>query len=261
MHPETSRVREEAVWFPNLRGRRLAAVFGRPENGAPKALVVLCHGMLSGKNSPKHQSLAHRLSSRGIASLRFDFTSRYDSEGPVEEMTYTNQVGDLAGAVDCARKTFGPLPLGLYGSSMGGAVAILYTATHEPPDALATISAVGRPGALWSAWGEGERLERWRLEGWITLEGTRLPYSFYQDSLKQDVPGAASRIRCPFLLVHGARDSIVPVVQCRELHAAAAGPKRIVILPEADHRFSRPEDLERMLQEVSDWFFAHLLQR
>jgi fermentation-respiration switch protein FrsA (DUF1100 family) len=241
MREETSRVREEAVRFPNVRGRRLAAVLGRPEAGVPKALVVLCHGMLSGKNSPKHMLLAHRLSSEGIASLRFDFTSRYDSEGTVEEMTYTNQVGDLA--------------------AMGGAVAILYAATNEPPDALATISAVGRPAALWSAWGEGERLERWRIEGWITLEGIRLPYSFYQDILKQDVPGAAARIRCPFLLVHGARDSIVPVVQCRELHSAAAGPKRMVVLPRADHRFSRPEDLERMLQEVSDWFVTHLSGR
>jgi fermentation-respiration switch protein FrsA (DUF1100 family) len=254
-------VREEAVRFPNARGRQLAAILRRPEAGAPQAFVVLCHGMLSGKNSPKQMRLTELLSSHGFATLRFDFTSRYDSEGPVEEMTYTNQVGDLAAAVAWGRKTLGPLPLGLYGSSMGGAVAILYSAALEQPDALAAISAVGRPGDLWSAWARGEQLDRWRSEGWITLEGNRLPFGFYQDALNQDVPGAAAQIKAPLLLIHGARDSIVPAAQCRELHAAAAGPKRMVILPSADHRFSRPEDLETMLQEVSRWFLTYLMPR
>lgn len=252
-------MREQPVRFENPDGRRLAGVIGRPDRGDARAVVVLCHGMLSGKNSPKHIALAERLAARGIATLRFDFTSRYESEGTVEEMTYTRQVADLEAAVRLARERLGRLPLGLYGSSMGGAVAILYAGSGAEVDAVATIAAVGRPGDLWAAWADGAGIEKWRREGWMMVEDARLPYGFYEDTLRQDVLGAAARVRAPILLVHGGRDRLVPVAQCRELHASAPGPKQILILPEADHRFSRPADLARMLDEVTDWFASRLL--
>lgn len=251
-------MREEPVRFESREGRRLAGVIGRPARGEPRAAVVLAHGMLSGKNSPKHVQLAERLAAAGIATFRFDFTSRYESEGTIEEMTYTGQVSDLGAAVDRARAALGPLPLGLYGSSMGGAVVILYAGAGAEVQAIATIAAVGRPGALWSAWADAEGIARWRREGWMEVEGTRLPYGFYEDTLRQDVLAAAARLRAPLLLVHGARDALVPVEQCRELHAAAPVPKRLVILPGGDHRFSRPEDLARMLEEVTAWFVSRL---
>ena len=168
------------------------------------------------------------------------------------------QVDDLAAAVNFARETLGPMRLGLYGSSMGGAVVLLYASRKGSLDALAVISAVGRPGDLWSAWADSDRLARWRRDGWIEIEGHRLPYSFYEDTLRQDVITAAAGIAAPLLLVHGAKDSIVPLEQCRALHTAVPGTKRMVILPEADHRFSRREDLERMIQEASRWFVTHL---
>src|SRR4030042_1278948 len=99
-------MKEEEVAFRNERGRRLAAVIMRPDLGEPAAMAVLCHGMLSGKNSPKHVALSERLAARDIATLRFDFTSRYGSEGPIEELTYTHQVLDLEAAVNFARETF-----------------------------------------------------------------------------------------------------------------------------------------------------------
>jgi alpha-beta hydrolase superfamily lysophospholipase len=252
-------MKEEEVAFRNERGRRLAAVIMRPDLGEPAAMAVLCHGMLSGKNSPKHVALSERLAARDIATLRFDFTSRYGSEGPIEELTYTHQVLDLEAAVNFARETFGPLPLGIYGSSMGGAVALLYTARLGNVNALATISAVGRPGDLWSAWLGEEKKAQWRKEGWIELQGIRLPWSFYMEATTKDAIGAAACVRCPLLVVHGAKDTVVPVAQAREIHAAAAGEKKLVILPEADHSYSRPEDLERMLQEVAGWLQTNLL--
>jgi alpha-beta hydrolase superfamily lysophospholipase len=252
-------MKEEPLTITNNRGRRLAGIVATPDLGDPAAVSVLSHGMLSGKNSPKHIQLAEWLADRDVATLRFDFTSRYDSEGPVEEMTYTQGVEDLRAAVDVAREAFGPLPLGLYGSSMGGSVVLLYTARYGGVDAIATIAAAARPAALWHDSLEQEGLERWKREGWWEFEGQRVPFSFYEDAARKDVIAAAARVRCPLLLVHGARDEIVPVAQAKELEAAAGGPTRLVILPEADHRFSRPEDLRQMLQEVTRWLADHLV--
>jgi fermentation-respiration switch protein FrsA (DUF1100 family) len=215
--------------------------------------------MLSGKNSPKHIALSQRLADRDIASLRFDFTSRYESEGPIEEMTYGQGVADLRAAVGFAREALGPLPLGLHGSSMGGAIVLLYAAGHGGVDAIATIAAVGSPGPLWKDWLGPEGMARWEREGWTAFEEQRIPWSFYRDAASRDAIAAASQIRCPLLVVHGDADQIVPVEQAVAIHAAAAGPKRIVLIPGGGHRFDQPGELERMLREVTGWFVENLI--
>ena len=252
-------MKEEKVSFLNQRGRRLAGVIARPVLGEAAALVVMAHGMLSGKNSPKHVALSRWLADRDIASLRFDFTSRYESEGPIEEMTYAQGVEDLSAAVSFGQEALGSLPLGLHGSSMGGAVVLLYAAQHGGVDAISTIAAVGHPAALWSEWLGPEGLARWEREEWTTFEEHRIPWSFYRDALSKDAIAAAAHVRCPLLVVHGDADTIVPVGQAEAIHGAAPGPKRLVIIAGGGHRLDRPEELDRMLREVSGWFAEHLL--
>jgi len=252
-------VKEERVSFLNQRGRRLSGVIAMPDLGEPAAVVVMAHGMLSGKNSPKHLALSRRLADRDIASLRFDFTSRYESEGPIEEMTYTQGIEDLRSAVDCARAALGPLSMGLHGSSMGGAIVLLYAARHGGVDAITTIAAVGKPGPLWEKWLGAEGMAQWQQEGWTSFEDQRIPWNFYRDALSKDAIAAAARLRCPLLVVHGDQDPVVPVGQAEAIHAAARDPKRIVLVPGGGHRFDRPEEFDVMLREVSGWFAEHLL--
>jgi hypothetical protein len=41
--------------------------------------------------------------------------------------------------------------------------------------------------------------------------------------------------RSPLLVIAGEQDRIVPIQQSRRVYAAAAGPKTLVVVPEADH--------------------------
>jgi hypothetical protein len=43
------------------------------------------------------------------------------------------------------------------------------------------------------------------------------------------------RVTCPTLVIAGDADTIVPVSQTRQIHDAAGGPKRLVIIEGADH--------------------------
>lgn len=43
------------------------------------------------------------------------------------------------------------------------------------------------------------------------------------------------RVRCPLLVVHGEADDVIPVEMGRAIHAAAGGPKQIVVLSGAGH--------------------------
>jgi fermentation-respiration switch protein FrsA (DUF1100 family) len=42
-------------------------------------------------------------------------------------------------------------------------------------------------------------------------------------------------VRVPLLILHGARDSLIPVHHARQLYAAAHEPKTLAILPRGDH--------------------------
>jgi uncharacterized protein len=44
-----------------------------------------------------------------------------------------------------------------------------------------------------------------------------------------------AEVRVPLLVVHGARDRVIPVGQARHLYTKARDPKRLVILPRGDH--------------------------
>ena len=62
----------------------------------------------------------------------------------------------------------------------------------------------------------------------------------------------------PLLILHGGVDEVVPVEDAHAIHANAGGPKALKVLPGGDHRFTRPEDLEEVVNAARDWFKEHL---
>jgi fermentation-respiration switch protein FrsA (DUF1100 family) len=55
----------------------------------------------------------------------------------------------------------------------------------------------------------------------------------------------------PKLLLSGGRDAFASPAQLEEIFAAAAEPKRLVVIPEADHFFAG--HLEKMREALSGW--------
>ena len=84
----------ERVTFTNSRQHVLAGVLHGALDGVA---VICCHGMLSTKDGPKHVMLTEMMAERGIAALRFDFSGRGESGGRLYDMTYSDEVDDLAG--------------------------------------------------------------------------------------------------------------------------------------------------------------------
>jgi uncharacterized protein len=108
-----------------------------------------------------------------------------------------------------------------------------------------------------------EEFARWQATDTIpNLMGgpdrVRLQYNFYEDCLRQIAYEPAKRITVPTLIVQGDRDECVPLHQSRRLHDALAGPKRLDLLPGADHQFTRGEDFHQMTTSISDWLVTHL---
>ena len=252
---------DEPLTFKDEQGHRISAMLSRPSQPSTLA-VVLCHGFLSSKNSTTNKTLTRMVNEAGLATLRFDFFGQGDSEGPFEDITVSLAVGQAHAAVDLVR-SHGYDRIGLVGSSFGGLVAILTTAQRNDIACLALkCPVVDFAEEFRLEFGPGE-LARWQSTDTIPnlmggAERVRLKFGLYEDCLRQIAYEPASRIVAPTLIVQGARDELVPLHQSQRLLEALRGPKRLDLLPEADHQFTRGEDFRTMTAAITNWLVGHL---
>ena len=252
---------DELLAFQDAKGRRVSAVFSGPSPPA-QGVVVLCHGFLSSKNSTTNKALTRMLNEAGIATFRFDFFGQGESEGLFEDITVSLAVEQADAAVALVRSR-GYVRIGLAGSSFGGLVAILTTAQRQDIACLALkCPVVDFAEELRLEFGPDE-LAQWQSTNTIpNLMGgagrVRLNYGMYEDCVRHVAYEPASRIVAPTLIVQGARDELVPLHQSQRLLSALQGPKRLDLLPEADHQFTRGEDFRTMTAAMTEWLIGHL---
>lgn len=252
---------EQNLVFHDPDGRRVAAVLALPARPATSA-AVLCHGFLSGKNSTTNKTLTRMLTEQGIATLRFDFFGQGESDGPFEQITNTLAVGQASAAIDWMRQ-HGYGRIGLMGSSFGGLVSILTAARRTDLACLALkCPVVDFAEELRLGFGP-EEMARWKATDTIPnimggSERIRLRYAFYEDSLQRIAYEPAQSITAPTLIVQGDADEHVPLHQSRQLIDALRGPKRLEILPGADHQFTKGADFIRMTHLLADWLATYL---
>lgn len=253
---------EEALTFHDDRGHRVAAVLSRPEQHTDR-IVVLCHGFLSNKNSTTNKTLTRLLNARGIATYRFDFFGQGESEGHFEDITTTLAVGQANAAINNVL-SMGYNAIGLAGSSFGGLVAILTAAQRQDIACLALkCPVVDFAEELRLEFGPDE-MARWQATDTIQnimggSERVRLKYRLYEDCLHLAAYGPATGITTPTLIVQGQKDELVPLHQSQKLFDLLRGPKRIDLLPEADHQFTRAEDFHAMTTSITEWLAMHLI--
>jgi putative redox protein len=212
--------------------------------------------MESSKEGNKSVRLAEDLAAAGCNALRFDFSYVGESEGKFEDLTISGEVEDLAGAWRFVRRQVGG-PVGIVGSSLGGTVSLLFAGEEANVAAVATIAAVAVPGRRARSLSAAER-DRWRRDGIYELYGVRLRSAFLHDVESLDVPAAVKRIRCPMLVTHGTDDEVVPFADAETIARCAGDRCELAFYPHADHRFSDPALLDRLLSDISAWILLHL---
>lgn len=252
----SSAMKEEEIAFCNAAGETLSGVLHHPP-GVPNGAVILCHGMESNKNSEKLIVLGRKLAEAGVLALRFDFACAGESTGKFQDITYSGEVEDLKAAFSFVRERQAG-KMALFGSSMGGTVAVLFAAQEPGVAAVVALAAPVHPEKFPRRILSAAQLQDWRDQGFTLYNGQRLNVSLLEDLERLDVPRSARNVKCPVLILHGDADEVVPVSEAYELRDALAGKKQLSILNGSDHRISDPILMQRAVGEALDWFLTHV---
>ena len=254
--PEQFGLSYEKVSFQTSDGLTLKGWFLPSPTGDERTLLM-CHGW--GDNKGELLELSYFLNKNaGFNLLYFDNRSHGESEGRVTTIGYLELI-DFEAAVQFLKenKPWSLKRLGVFGLSMGAAVAIMSMPAHPEIKAAVLESPFTDYRGV---------VRRW---AWNNM---RLPYFpcvvltlwFLRQRVgKGEVDGYSpiqfiGRVRRPVLLIGGGRDDLMIEEEVRALYAAAGEPKEIWIVPQAEHAKCHETAGIEYENRVAGFFEKHL---
>ncbi len=223
----------EVVRYQTDDGMRLLGWF-LPVHG-PIATVIVFHG--NGGTMADRSDLARGLADRGMAVLLAEYRGYGGNPGEPSE---DGLLADAAAALTYlrGRPDVDPDRIVYFGESLGSGVSVGLSADH-PPAVLVLRSP-------FTSFAEVIAMHYPMLPA-----APLLPDQF--DSLER-IPA----VTCPLLVIAGSADSIVPASLSCDLYEAAAGEKRYVEYPGADHNDWEISAGEAMLDDVAAFVGEHI---
>jgi len=160
---------------------------------------------------------------------------------------------DLKAVIEALAARLGPIPIGLLGYSMGGAVSISVAADDPRVGAVCTDSAFADPTEL-----IGDRVHSaLRIPAALVMTPVAAVFARRTGARLSDfrpvwvVGRIAPR---PILLIHGEEDASVPVRHAQLLFDAAGEPKELWRLPGVGHVGAYFADRDKYVRRVTAFF-------
>jgi uncharacterized protein len=202
----------EPVTFETSDGLRLSGWFFPAAGPSPRVTVLIFSG--NAGNRANRGPLAAALHRHGLQVLLVDYRGYGGNPGAPSESGLALD-GRAARAYLAGRPDVDRSRLVYFGESLGTAVAVALAVEH-PPAALVLRSPFTSMSDL------GQHHYPWLPVGLLLRD-------------RFAAIDRIQRIRSPLLVIAGGRDRIVPIENSRRLYVAAAAPKTLLVLPDADH--------------------------
>ena len=196
---------------------------------------------------------------RGRAVTRFDYSGHGASGGPFEEGTISRWLEE---AVAVFATTTGPQIV--VGSSMGGWIALLLVRALRAAgraERLAGLVLIA-PAAdfteelMWAGFPEEVRrriVEEgvYRIPSGYSDDPYPITRGLIEDGRRHLLLGGEIELGCPVAILQGVQDTSVPWRHAIRLTTRLTRDDvTLSLIPDGDHRLSRPQDIEKMLKTV-----------
>jgi pimeloyl-ACP methyl ester carboxylesterase len=236
-------------WILTGDGVRLPVRRWVPRRARATAVVVV-HGFGATKDDASVVALAEALSAAGHRVLAYTARGHGDAGGLCTLGDLERH--DVAAAADLARADADRVVL--VGTSMG-AIAVLRHAAEHPVDGVVTVSSPAEwrvPRTAQSA--AAAVLTRTPPGRWAARRFLRVRLSAEWSDPAPPVELAAA-LQAPLAVIHGLADRFIDHGEASRLHAAAAGPRRLDLVPGMGHAY-RPESIP-VIDHAVRWALGH----
>lgn len=227
----------------------LPAYFRVPTGPGPHPCVIMVCGLDSVKEQETEWEDA--MLARGIATLSFD--------GPGQgEMWYRMKLRldyeeSVVAVVDylSSQKEIDAERIGLLGHSMGGYFGARAAAREHRLAAAVLIAGFFGP----QNW---DKMSGFVRTGMQHMFGVDTEAEARELAEKLTLAEVAGNIRCPILIMHGTRDTLIPVGDAQQLAEAVTCPTELVIYEGGNHVMNN--FVYRMRPQAIDWLADRLVR-
>lgn len=254
--PESFGLRAQTVRFSAtdglpLEGWKIAADPSRP-------WILGCHGV--GSNRSDLLDIAAGLHQAGFNLFLFDFRGHGGSGGRTTSFGLTEQ-RDLEGALAFLgqQPEIPAAPYGIYGISMGGAVALMVAGKDERLGAIAVDSSytdldasIARHQALLYPF-----LPRLPFL-WFIRCTYRLRFGVWPSRVSPQRSAARLGHR-PLLIIAGAEDARMPPEEAQQIQAGASGPSELWLIEGAGHLEGYARNPRAYMERLQRFFLEALV--
>ncbi|MBR0255770.1 MAG: alpha/beta hydrolase [Bacteroidales bacterium] len=223
-------------------------------------MVILMHGIFSSKDYNPMPSIARGLAKAGIASIRFDFNGHGKSEGRMQDMTVEKEIADAMAIWEYAKALPYVTEISMLGHSQGGVVASMTAGRLADKGETVKALVLIAPGAVIKDACQGGRFFNARFDPadppeYIRCWGImKLGRDYLLSTQELDIYGKASAYKGPVRILHGTKDSIVPM-WCSEKYLETYGGQAELIEVEGEnHTISRRR--KEVVGKVVEFFTA-----
>jgi uncharacterized protein len=246
-----------------LDGLQLAGTLVLPSSKAEHA-VVLVHGSgVTREEGGFFTRLADGLGEAGVTSFRFDLRGHGESEGSQEDRTLTAHLNDIRVALEEARRLTGATVISLLGASFGGGLCAYYAAKR--PTELTRLVLLN-PQLKYKDryidqkphW-HNDRLDdaaakQLRETGYLQHSPTvRQGRAFLNEIFWISPFAVLGEITAPTLIVHGTKDTFVPIESSRAAVTHLTTTHELVEIEGSQHGFAVHDDPQYANPQSQEW--------
>lgn len=249
--------------FRTLDGLCLAGTLVEPTGPLVGAVVLVHGGGVTRDEGGFFTRLANGLGEAGLASLRFDLRGHGRSDGKQEDLTLSAILNDIRTAIAHVRASTDTDAVSLLGASFGGGICGYYAAKRpaevhrlvllNPQLDYKTRTIDTRP--YWSEDTIDDEAARQLTEqGYIDFTPTlRHGRAIFNEVFWLRPDEALGEIQAPTLVVHGTKDTFIPIESSRSAMHQFRVEHKLVEVEGSQHGFAVHEDPQYLDPQSQRW--------